>query len=103
MTEGTSVLDDPEERGRVFELAVGAQLLQLPGELYYWRENNLEVDFIFRSRKALYAIEVKSGRRKSSKGLAAFQKQFPDARPAVLTPENFPQFSEDPLAFLALL
>jgi predicted AAA+ superfamily ATPase len=103
MTEGTSVLDDPEERGRVFELAVGAQLLRLPGELYYWRENNLDVDFIFCSRKILYAIEVTSGRRKSSKGLAAFQKQFPDARPVVLTPANFPLFSEDPLAFLALL
>lgn len=103
MTEGASGLDDLEERGRVFELAVGARLLQLPGELYYWRENNLEVDFIYRSQKTLYAIEVKSGRRKSSKGMAAFLKQFPDARPVIITAENFPQFSEDPPAFLALV
>lgn len=103
MTAGASRLDDPEERGRVFELAVGAQLLQLPGELYYWRESNLEVDFIFRHQKTLYAVEVKSGRRKSSKGLAAFQKQFPEARPVIITAENFTQFSEEPLAFLALL
>lgn len=103
MTQGASGLDDPEERGRVFELAVGARLVQLPGELYYWRENNLEVDFIYRSQKTLYAIEVKSGRRKSSKGMAAFQKQFSDARPVIVTAENFPQFSEDPPAFLALV
>lgn len=103
MTEGAATLDNPEERGRVFELAVGAQLQQLPGELYYWRESNLEVDFIFRHQKTLYAIEVKSDRRKSSKGLAAFQKQFPDARPVIITAENFAQFSEEPLAFLALL
>lgn len=103
MTQGSSGLDAPEERGRVFELAVGAQLLQLPGDLYYWRENNLEVDFIFRNKKSIYAIEVKSGRRKSSKGLAAFQKQFPGARPVIITTDNFSQFSEDPLAFLALV
>lgn len=103
MMEGTSVLDNPEKRGRLFELAVGARLLQLPGELYYWRENNLEVDFIYRNQKTLYAIEVKSGRRKSSKGMAAFQSQFPGARPVILTVENFPLFSEDPLAFLAQL
>jgi predicted AAA+ superfamily ATPase len=82
---------------------VGARLLQIQGELYYWRENNLEVDFICRSQKTLYAIEVKSGRRKSSKGLAAFQKQFPDARPVIITTDNFAQFSEDPQAFLALV
>lgn len=103
MTAGASVLDDPEERGRVFELAVGARLLQLPGELYYWRESNLEVDFIYCNQKTLYAIEVKSGRRKSSKGMAAFQKQFPDARPVIITVDNFAQFSEGPLEFLALV
>ncbi len=103
MTEGPRVLDDPERRGRVFELAVGAQLLQLPGELFYWRENNAEVDFIYRYQGRLYAIEVKSGRRKSAKGLEAFMKQFPDASPIILDMNNFTLFSENPIKFLATL
>ena len=103
MTEGPQVLDDLEKRGRLFELAVGAQLLQLPGELYYWREKNAEVDFVYRYQGVLYAVEVKSGRRRSSKGLVLFMKQFSDAHPIILTTDNFPIFSEAPLKFLQSL
>ncbi|MCE1226356.1 MAG: ATP-binding protein [Geobacteraceae bacterium] len=100
MHEGPNVLATPEVRGRVFELAVGAQLLQLPGELCYWRESSLEVDFVYRHRNQLYAIEVKSGRKKTSRGLDAFIKQFPAAAPIIITSENFSDFSDDPLVFL---
>jgi predicted AAA+ superfamily ATPase len=103
MTQGPHLLDDAERRGRVFELAVGAELLQLPGELFYWREKNAEVDFIYLYQGRLYAIEVKSGRRKSAKGLEAFMKQFPAAVPIIMTTDNFPLFSEDPKKFLAAL
>ncbi|HSN79174.1 MAG TPA: ATP-binding protein [Rhodoferax sp.] len=103
MTAGPGALADPEQRGRVFELAVGAELLQLPGELFYWREKNAEVDFVYRYQGRLYAIEVKSGRKKSAKGLEAFAKHFPEARPVILTPDNFARFSEDPKKFLAAL
>ena len=103
MTAGPGVLENPDVRGRVFELAVGAQLLQLPGELFYWREKNAEVDFIYRYQGKLFAIEVKSGRKKTAKGLDVFMKQFPDACPVILTTDNFPLFSEDPKKFLAAL
>lgn len=103
MTQGPRVLDDPERRGRVFELAVGAQLLQLSGELFYWREKNAEVDFIYQYQGKVHAIEVKSGRRKSAKGLEAFMNHFPDACPVILTTDNFPLFSEDPGTFLAMI
>lgn len=103
MTAGPALLVDPEQRGRLFELAVGAELLQLPGELFYWREKNAEVDFVYRYQGRLYAIEVKSGRKKSAKGLEAFRKHFPAARPVILTPENFPALSADPAKFLATL
>ena len=103
MTQGPYLLDDAERRGRVFELAVGAQLSQLPGELFYWREKNAEVDFIYQYQGRQYAIEVKSGRRKSAKGLEAFMKQFPAAVPIIMTTDNFPLFSEDPKKFLAAL
>ena len=103
MTQGPRVLDDPDRRGRVFELAVGAQLLQLSGELFYWREKNAEVDFIYHYQGKVHAIEVKSGRRKSAKGLEAFMNHFPDACPVILTTDNFPLFSEDPSTFLAMI
>jgi len=103
MTQGPQILADPERRGRIFELAVGAELLQLPGELFYWREKNAEVDFIYHYQGMLYAIEVKSGRRKSAKGLEAFMMHFPAAIPVVLTPDNFELFSEAPKKFMAAL
>ena len=103
MTAGPRVLADPEQRGRVFELAVGAELLQLPGELFYWREKNAEVDFVYRYQGRLYAIEVKSGRKKSAKGLDAFRNHFPEAHPVIVTPDNFARLSENPSRFLVTL
>jgi predicted AAA+ superfamily ATPase len=94
---------DPERRGRLFELAVGAELLQLPGELFYWRESQAEVDFIYKYQGRLYAIEVKSGRKKSSKGLGVFREKFPHAFCIIVTPENFTEFSQEPALFLAKL
>jgi uncharacterized protein len=103
MTEGPDALKNPEQRGRALELAVGAQLLQIPGELFYWREKNNEVDFIYRYQGKLYAVEVKSGRRKSTKGLETFLWQFPEAHPVIITAENFLLFSENPKDFFSAL
>ena len=100
MTAGNKALNDPEQRGRVFELAVGAELHRLPGDLFYWREKNAEVDFIYQHQGNLYAIEVKSGRKKSPKGLEEFLKQFPEACAIIVTPDNFAQLSENPKAFI---
>jgi uncharacterized protein len=101
MAAGVNVIQNAEQRGRAFELAVGAELLQQPGQVSYWRERNDEVDFVYQYRDALYAIEVKSGRKKSSKGLAAFCAQVPEAAPVIISPENFAQFSSHPRDFLA--
>ena len=103
MAVGTMDATDPEQRGRVFELAVGAELLQLPGEVFYWREKQAEVDFVYQYQGRLHAIEVKSGRKKSAKGLDSFLEKFPTATRTIITPENFPQFSENPRNFLAQL
>ncbi len=40
-----NVAQNAELRGRAFELAVGAKLVQQPGQVFYWRERNDEVDF----------------------------------------------------------
>lgn len=103
MAAGPGNHQDSDRRGRVFELAVGAELLQLPGEIFYWRENQAEVDFVYKYQGRLYAIEVKSGRKKSAKGLDAFAEKFPRAARILITPENFPRFSESPEKFLARL
>jgi len=103
MAVGTMDATDPAQRGRVFELAVGAELLQLPGEVFYWREKQAEVDFVYQYQGRLHAIEVKSGRKKSAKGLDSFLEKFPTATRTIITPENFPQFSENPRNFLAQL
>lgn len=103
MTAGRTSLSDPELRGRVFELAVGAELLQLPGELFYWREKNAEVDFVYSHQGQLFALEVKSGRKKLAKGLDVFLAQFPQAKAVIVTPANFELLSQSPKNFLASL
>ena len=84
----------PDERGRSFELAVGMVLLRLPGTVYYWRESNDEVDYVYQYGKKIVGIEVKSGRKKNARGLAKFKDKFPKATLLIVTPENFESFSE---------
>ncbi len=63
-------------------------------------ERNDEVDFVYQYRDALYAIEVKSGRKKSAKGLQVFCAQSPQALRVIITPDNFSPFSSNPRGFL---
>ena len=100
MVAGVDVMRSTEQRGRAFELVVGAELMQLTGQVFYWRERNDEVDFVYQYRERLYAIEVKSGRKKSARGLDAFCAQEPKALRVIVTPENFAQFSAEPRDFL---
>ncbi|MBN2383601.1 ATP-binding protein [bacterium] len=70
--------------GRVFEAAIGAALSKSRGNLYYWREGKFEVDFILQSAGKIYAIEVKSGRKRSTRGLEKFIQQYPDSIPFLI-------------------
>ncbi len=78
-----------EERGRSFEISVGCELLRLKGALHYWRERNEEVDYVYSFGKKVVAIEVKSGRKKSRRGLNRFRESFPAAEALLVTPENY--------------
>ena len=80
---------DSDNFGRAFELCVGILLNSLPGELYYWRDKNLEVDYVLKFGKKLWAIEVKSNKEATSKGLIAFKKEFPNAELLLLNQENY--------------
>lgn len=70
--------------GRLVENAVGAHLLNhlqgLPYEVTYWRHRSDEVDFVVRSPRGVWAIEVKSGRSGKATGAAAFLRAHPTAR-----------------------
>lgn len=73
-----STMKDPELKGRLVESTIGTNLLMDPkSEVFYWRENNNEVDFVVKIKGKLIAIEVKSGMKaKSLPGLEAFHKNF---------------------------
>ena len=80
---GTSFENDrttPRRWGRWVESAVGAYLLNhaepIGYHLYYWREKDMEVDFILVKNKQIVAIEVKSGRHADNNGLSLFRRQY---------------------------
>ncbi len=84
-----------------FESSVGAALVKINGtELYYWREGKAEVDFVINYNKTLFAIEVKSGRKKSPKGILEFQKKYPHAKALFITRDNYIDFITNPKSFL---
>jgi predicted AAA+ superfamily ATPase len=89
-----------EERGRVFEMIVGSQLVRAGLDIFYWREKNDEVDFVVKQGRKIWAIEVKSSRKKGVKGLDKFKQTFPQAKTLFITPENYFQFELDPILFL---
>jgi hypothetical protein len=70
----------PQLWGRWVESAVGCFLLDqadaLGFQLYYWRDNNIEVDFVITRGGKTVAIEVKSGRHQMNSGLPAFRELF---------------------------
>lgn len=74
----------PERWGRLVENAVGAYLLagaEREGfEVWYWRDGADEVDYVVGRGDRVWAVEVKSGRPRSARGLASFQRRYPKAR-----------------------
>ncbi|WP_417333701.1 ATP-binding protein [Gordonibacter urolithinfaciens] len=82
------LLTDPERKGHLVESAVGAYLLAQANErrfdVHWWRKGTSEVDFVISQAGESVAVEVKSGRVKSLKGLTAFVNRFPEARTLVV-------------------
>ena len=74
------VMNHPDKWGHVFESAVGAHLLSQAFkeryEVYYWRENNAEVDFVIKKKNSVAAIEVKSNNCSTNTGLQVFSQKF---------------------------
>lgn len=70
----------PSLWGKWVESAVGCFLLdkseELEYQLYYWRDENEEVDFVIVRGDHVVAVEVKSGKRQINSGLESFRKKF---------------------------
>jgi uncharacterized protein len=77
---------DADSWGRLVESCAGAHLCARaragPERIAYWRERDLEVDFVVEDPSGLTAIEIKSGRRRDDdrRGLDAFVSRYPEAR-----------------------
>ena len=74
------VATDPKLWGHHVKSAVGAFLLS-QSELYdmnvwYWRMNDEEVDYVLEWDNAIIAIEVKSNHEKTTSGLATFRDNY---------------------------
>jgi hypothetical protein len=75
---------DRSRWGRLVESAVGAHLINTADQdtrVHYWRESNLEVDFVVEHRGRVAALEVKSqGASGRHAGLDEFARRYPDSR-----------------------
>ncbi len=96
-----SVIDTQSGFGRAVEAAVGAVLIQNGFTVEYWRDGDQEVDYVTTNNKIVYAIEVKSGRSRSSKGMDTFLKLNPRVRPVYISESTLELFLIDPKKYLA--
>ena len=80
--------------GRWVETAVGTHLINhadaVGYRLYYWREANNEVDYVLERQGQCIAIEVKSGRRTTNKGIALFREHFQPRHTIIVGSGGFP-------------
>ncbi len=78
------MMNDKKVYGRLAEVAIGAYLYNqsmIKGyEVYYWREDQDEIDFVVRYGEKLLGIEVKTGFEYGGKAFGIFQKKYPKAR-----------------------
>lgn len=80
--------------GRLAESTVGTHLVSTADadtQVHYWREGDMEVDFVVEHRGRLAAIEVKTGSNSGGhRGLDEFCRRHPDARRWLVGSEALP-------------
>lgn len=86
--------------GHMLESAIGTHIINESFvhrfDVFYWREDNLEVDFVLRRNNRAVAIEVKSNNEGYTKGLAEFSNRYHPDRAFIvgrdgIAPEDFLQ------------
>ncbi|MBW2600838.1 MAG: ATP-binding protein [Deltaproteobacteria bacterium] len=92
--------------GRLVENAVGAHLLnhlqELSHSLYYWRHRGMEVDFVVKTPRQVWAVEVKSGMAGNTGGVSSFLIEYPKAKSLIIGPHGIgfnDFFKTDPKEF----
>lgn len=79
---------NPAVWGKVFESGIGSYIMCQSFlhrfEVFYWRERNMEVDFILRKKGRIVALEIKSNNEKTSKGLEIFRENFNPHRTLII-------------------
>ena len=72
--------NDHKEWGRFVESAVGAHLINSSIKnkfnVYYWNQGGCEVDYVIEKGDKIIAIEVKSGKDSTNKGMSLFNEEF---------------------------
>jgi len=85
---------DRSHWGRLVESAVGAHLVTTADadtRVHYWREADMEVDFVVESRGKLAAVEVKTVQGMTRhRGLDEFCRRHPDARRWLVGSDELP-------------
>lgn len=87
--DADSIRTDSKTWGRWVESAVGTYLInqsvKKDFDVFYWRENNAEVDFIIRQGEKIAALEVKSSvYTKKHSGLELFKRKYKDAKSYII-------------------
>ena len=81
LQRGVLPLSNPEEMGSLLENLVAGQLYglsrQTDSRLYYWRDGNSEVDFVYDHPTQPLAFLIGSSMTHHRSGLAAIQRRYP--------------------------
>ena len=79
-TSFENALTDRRLWGRIFESGIGTYLINQAFkhrfDVFYWRDRNMEVDYILKKGNSVVAIEVKSNSEQRTLGLDAFRQRF---------------------------
>lgn len=97
-TSFDTALTDRALWGRVFESGIGSYLVNQAFkhrfDVLYWRDRNMEVDYILKKGNSVVAIEVKSNSLQRTDGLDIFRQKFSPRRAFIvgdggIAPEDF--------------
>ena len=97
-TSFDTALTDRALWGRVFESGIGSYLVnqafKYRFDVLYWRDRNMEVDYILKKGNSVVAIEVKSNSLQRTDGLDIFRQKFSPRRAFIvgdggIAPEDF--------------
>lgn len=97
-----------EKMGRYFENCIGARFIEAGWETYYWKDRDLEVDFVVKGpNNEKWAVEVKTTKttEKDLKGLFKFCEIYKDFEPILISllDQKIPNVKTyDPIYILSL-